>query len=291
MWSRVTWGKEMKHHPIFETFECQECTGTGQHVFDFLGGATDVAYKKGWEKWAVKEGTSYKPQYPPVNEHYFDWIALLQRVQAASGTFRMAELGAGWAPWLVRAVLAARQVPSIDSIELVGVEADAVHYGWVKDHFSDNGLGIDQYHMVHGAVAPASTILKFPKIANPDEDYGASLRAVNSKTEFVEVQGYTLESLLSKFSGPIDFLHVDIQGAEYDVLPPAMELLKDTVKGIMVGTHISSDKHQELYDLFEGNDWEPILIYPRNETVQTEYGEVQFGDGFQYWTNTRNLDY
>lgn len=275
----------MKHHPIFYQFNRAKIIGTGQHVFDFLGVATDVAYKKGWEKHKLRVGAEYSPDYPAVNEHYFDWIALLSCVSKASGTFRMAELGAGWAPWLVRAIFAMRQLPAIQHLELLGIEADPTHYSWVHDHFLDNQLKPDDYHLIHGAVSASSTILKFPKIENPNEDYGASLRSVSNNSKFIEVQGYTLDNLLGKFSGPLDFIHVDIQGAEYEVIPQAMELLNVRAKAIMIGTHISTEKHISIRDLFSKHGWNEIMCYPRNEEVATEFGTVAFGDGFQFWQN------
>jgi FkbM family methyltransferase len=275
----------MRHHPIFEHFQKVKCVGTGKHVFDFLGVATDVSYKKGWEKFAIRRGTQYAPDYPVVNEHYFDWIAMLQCVHSASGTFRMAELGAGWAPWLVRAVFAARQNSRITGLELVGVEADATHFGWMVDHFLDNDLNPDDFLLLHGAVSPRPETLKFPKISNPDEDYGASTRAVGKNSEYVEVRGYTLPDLLGRFSGPVDFVHMDIQGAEYDVIPESMALLRSQVKAIMVGTHLSLDKHDDLHRLFTQNGWEPVIVFARNGEITTDYGAVKFGDGFLYYQN------
>lgn len=276
----------MKNHSIFEQFDRVQSTGTGNHVFDFLGAATNVSYKKGWEKHAVKKDTKYTPNYPPVNEHYFDWIALLQCVQSATGTFRMAELGAGWAPWLVRGALAAKQNENITNVELVGVEADATHYAWVKEHFLDNKIDPSTYIALHGAVSDTETILKFPKLDNPDEDYGASLRSASTAImDYVEVKGYTLESILGQFSDVVDFVHVDIQGAEYDVIPSSFDLLNKKVKAMMIGTHISTEKHLALRDLFLSNGWNEGMVYSRNEKVQTEFGEVSFGDGFQFWRN------
>lgn len=275
----------MKHHPIFNDFSREKCVGTGHHIFDFLGVATDVAFKKGLEKFSLESGKITTPQYPPVNEHYFDWIALLLRVKAASGTFRMAELGAGWAPWLVRGAFAVRQQPAINNVELLGVEADETHFRWVNKHISDNDLNPECFHILHGAIAQNNETLKFPKLANPEIDYGASLRSVNSSTEFIEVSGVTLDDVFDRFSGALDFLHVDIQGAEYDVLPSAMPKLKETVKAIMIGTHISSEKHSYLRNLFLHEEWSEVMAYPRNEIVNTEFGEVQFGDGFLYFEN------
>jgi methyltransferase, FkbM family len=275
----------MNHHPIYTRFERKRCIGTGRHVFDFLGVATDCRFKKGWEKHALGIGEERVPNYPPVNEHYFDWIALLTCVSRGYDTFRMGELGAGWAPWLVRAAFATRQNPRIKSIELLGVEADPTHYLWMRDHFLDNGLNPNHFHLLHGAVAPAHGTLRFPKILNPDEDYGASIRAATNSSDYIEVPGYTLFDLLDRFSGPVDFLHMDIQGAEYDVVPAAMGTLKARVKAIMIGTHISNRLDLEMKALFLEHGWKPEMIFPRNEEVITEYGIVKFGDGFQFWVN------
>lgn len=276
-----------KHHPIFETFDRVASVASGHHVYDFLGVCTDVAYRKGWAQHAPRAGAEYKPGYPPLNEHYFDWVATLQSVRRGSGTFRMAELGAGWAPWLVRAAAAARQCPYITGMELVAVEADETHYGWVKAHFAENGLLSETFRFLRGAVAGQSGTIRFPRIANPDEDYGASTRTVRAGSDFVEVPAFTIADVLARFSGPVDFMHVDIQGAEYDALPPAMSLLKQSVRAIMVGTHLSIERHEQLARQFADAGWLEVMNFPRNETVATEFGEVKFGDGFLYY---RNLD-
>ncbi|NES88382.1 FkbM family methyltransferase [Okeania sp. SIO2B9] len=275
----------MKHHPVFETFQKVKSIGTGKHMFDFLGVATNVSYKKAWSKHALREGAEYTSNYPVVNEHYFDWIALLECVRSASGTFRMAELGAGWAPWLVRAAFAAKQLPAIEQIELVGVEADATHYSWMKSHFLDNQLNPEKYHLLHGAVAPKSMRLQFPKLDNPDEDYGASINAVSKSGKYVEVQGYPLTDILELFTGPLDFVHTDIQGAEYEAIPEAMRLLKSKVKAMMVGTHTSLEKHNQLNQLFLDHGWKPVMVFPRKSEVETEFGKVTFYDGFLFYTN------
>ena len=274
-----------QHHPIFETFERVSSLASGHHVYDFVGACTDVAYRKGWAQHAPRAGAQMLPGFPPVNEHYFDWVATLQCVRRATGTFRMAELGAGWAPWLVRAAAAARQCPFITGLELVAVEADETHHGWVKTHFAENGLQADSFHLLRGAVAAASGTIRFPRIANPDEDYGASTRSARSGSNFVEVPAFSIADVLGHFTGPVDFMHVDIQGAEYDALPPALPLLRQTVRAIMVGTHLSGDDHLRLARQFVDAGWLEVMNFPRNETVATEHGEVKFGDGFLFFRN------
>ncbi|WP_415918891.1 FkbM family methyltransferase [Tateyamaria sp. SN6-1] len=273
------------HDPIFDRFERVTTTGTGAHMHDFVGAITRVAFKSAWTKYAVPEGQAVTPGYPPKNEHYLDWIATLRAVDKAQGTFRMAELGAGWAPWLVSAALAARQKPEITALELVGVEADPQHYEWMRDHMLDNGIDPGSQSTIFGAASNSSDMLRFPVIDNPDVNYGASLRAVYGDVPFIEVPGVILETVLNKFSGPVDFLHVDIQGAEYDLIPAEMDLLTEHVKSIMVGTHIDMQKHDDLAALFRDAGWVEAMNFERNSLNQTPYGQIKFDDGFLLFTN------
>lgn len=280
----------MNHHPIFSRFERVKSTGTGRDVFDFIGTRTDALFRKGWAPHAAVAGAQTQPPYPPANEHYFDWVATLTAVDRASGTFRMAELGAGWAPWLARAALAARQRPAIHRLELVAVEADQTHFDWVGQHFEANGIRGSGVHCLLGAIAAQAGTIRFPKVDNPDENYGASTRAVRAGTEYVEVTAYTLEQVLDRFTGPVDLVHVDIQGAEYDVLPAAMPLLRSHVKSIMIGTHISLEHHRQMDNLFQREGWRQMFNFDRNALYQTSFGDVQFGDGFLLFENPEQLD-
>jgi len=283
-------GWTMTDHPIFEEFSKVPYETTGLHIFDFLGGATRVAYNRGWAAHAMAAGKSVAPQnWPPKNEHYLDWIALLTAVSKAKGVFRMAELGAGWAPWLTRGALAARQRAEIASCELLAVEADPTHYGWVLEHFRDNGLDPEAYHLLQGAVTNQPGRLRFPVIADPDVNYGASLQGAQAAQETIDVRGYAIPELLDRFSGPLDFLHIDIQGAEYDAVPPHLDLIKDRVRAIMIGTHNKDDLHDGLTDQFRAAGWAERLNLGRNRLNDTPWGPIQTNDGFLWFENTHML--
>ena len=275
----------MDHHPIFDLFKPVNSVSSGEHMYDYLGAATRASYKRGWAKHVHAAGKSLTPSRPAVNEHYFDWTATLTAVARSRGTFRMAELGAGWAPWLVRGALAAKQKSAIKKIELLGIEADTVHFEWMKEHFRDNGLDPDKHHLLHGAAAGQSGTLSFPVIDEPDVVYGASLRGAKAGVPCIEVRAYTIPEILAFFSGPLDFLHVDIQAAEYETLPPAMADLKKGVKSIMIGTHTSETMHDGLVEQFRSAGWIEVMNYARNRTSMTPYGEVSFDDGFLLFDN------
>ena len=199
----------------------------------------------------------------------------------------MAELGAGWAPWLVRGALAARQRRILDVVELLAVEADPTHYAWTLQHFRDNGLDPAAYHILHGAVADMPGKLRFPVIADPDIDYGASLAAATRAGQTIEVVAYTLPDLLARFTGPLDFLHVDIQGAEYKALPPAMAELTQNVKSIMVGTHQADALHDGLVKILREAGWREVFALGRQRTHDTSWGKIAVTDGFLLFDNPK----
>jgi len=273
------------HAGVFSAFRSISSISTGSRVYDFIGASTKVDYNRAWSKYAIPVGKEVTPSLPPKNEHYFDWIVILEAVQRASGTFRMAELGAGWAPWTVRAAMATRQQPEVDNLELLAIEADPTHYGWMLEHFHDNGLDPNQFHLLHGAASSQSEILRFPVISDPDLDYGASLSKAKTNIETIEVQGYTVSEILNRFSGPLDCLHIDIQGAEYDCLPVAMDILKQQVKSIMIGTHLSDSAHIGLSEQFRAAGWQELMNLPRNRTSSTPWGEIVLNDGLLWYRN------
>lgn len=273
----------MNHHPIFESFSRTEAETSGLHVYDFLGGATRVAYNRGWASHAMAAGRKLTFGLPPANEHYLDWIALLTAVSKASDTFRMAEFGAGWAPWLVRGALAARQKGMAS--QLLAVEADPTHFGWVREHFVDNAIDPDAHQLIQGAVSDKPETLRFPVIADPDVNYGASLRGAAGMSDTIDVRGYTIDELLAKFDGPLDFLHIDIQGAEYDAVPPHLDLITSKVRAIMIGTHMKDELHDGLVDQLRAAGWRERLNLGRNRDNDTPWGPIRTNDGFLWFEN------
>ena len=275
----------MSHHPIFESFSRTEAETSGLHVYDFLGGATRVAYNRGWASHAPAAGKKMTPGFPPPNEHYLDWIALLTAVSKASGTFRMAEFCAGWAPWLARGALAAKQKGMAS--QLLAVEADPTHFAWVREHFEDNGIDPAAHQLIQGAVSDKPETLRFPVIADPDVNYGASLKVGETTAETIDVRGYTIDEILAKFDGPLDFLHIDIQGAEYDAVPPHLDLIGDRVRAIMIGTHFKDELHDGLVDQLSAAGWTERLNLGRNRDNDTPWGPIRTNDGFLWFENPR----
>lgn len=277
----------MTHHPILLEFKRIPILSSSLHVYDFIGSATRVSFKRAWAKHAMSACKRVVPNLPPKNEHYLDWIATLSAVKRSQGTFRMAELGAGWAPWVVRGALAAKQCPEISAVELLAVEADPTHFSWMHDHFRDNGLEPSVHHLLHGAVSSAQGRLSFPVVEEPDVNYSASIDASPQSDRTITVDAYSVSDLLTRFTGAVDFLHVDIQGAEYDALPAAIDDLTAHVKSLMVGTHPSDSQHEELAQILRSAGWREVMNLAREQSHSTPWGDIVLDDGFLLFDNPK----
>lgn len=95
--------------------------------------------------------------------------------------------------------------------------------------------------------------------------------------------GMKLDSLLT---APVDFIDMDIQGAEMHVVPAAIDALDRFVKLIHIGTH-SAQIDDTLSALFRAHDWRPRHLFSCGSENVTPYGAFAFIDGIQSWENPR----
>jgi FkbM family methyltransferase len=230
---------------------------------------------------------------PSFDDNIFDWLALLEAVVEASGEFTMAALGAGWGRWLVAAAFAATQrtLP----FRLVGVEAEPTHYAWMLEHFRDNGLDPAEHDLIEAAAAGENGHAWF-YFGKPDAWYGQSLirdAALNNRAPGAEidyngekarlVRTIDLATLTAAYRR-IDYLHMDVQGAELDFLSSGPPLLDRKVRRVLVGTH-SESIEQGLRELFGSLGWRCQYDLPMNAQAQVNETVVTIGDGVQVWIN------
>jgi hypothetical protein len=100
----------------------------------------------------------------------------------------------------------------------------------------------------------------------------------------------TIDEILSLLS-PLDYLHMDIQGAELDVLSYRPDHLIREVRLVNIGTH-SIEIEAGLRKLFRGLGWECLydVKIASKHTVRVGDAvarEVEFGDRVQVWRNPR----
>ena len=84
----------------------------------------------------------------------------------------------------------------------------------------------------------------------------------------------------------VDFIDIDIQGAELDVVLGGIDAMDECVKMAHVGTH-SVLVDARLSHIFHLHGWRPRRIFSCGTMNQTPYGRFQFIDGIQSWENPR----
>jgi len=256
---------------------------------DFLGNETRVSFLP--PEYAAKSGkVDAHPSQSGIHG-LPEWVGTLRSVVEARGQVTAMELGAGWAPWLVSVATAARKLGH-DKVKLIAVEGSAEHFGYVRQHFLDNGLDPDAHELLHAVVGVEDGIARFPKLHSASEDYGANAvfaadgsDQAPGRGELEEIRSVGLSSLIER-TGQVDLIHIDIQGHEEVVLRSAIGALDEHVRRIVIGTH-SRSIEAALLDLFSEHGWineheQPCVI------TQLDDGHMHLNvDGEQVWRNSR----
>jgi FkbM family methyltransferase len=292
------------HDDVMKHFSCWEGDVEPGWSVNFLGVHTRVAFFSMFEQLAdFSQRRHLLTTHPYPNEDYFEWVALLQSVVEAQQRFTMVELGAGYGKWLVNGALAVRGYSGIPC-RLIGVEAEPAHFKWMLQHLSDNGISRSEAKLRRAAVVAEDGPVWF-HVGEAADWYGQAvadatdapqsaaarfrsrLGAIRSagRRRVQRVPGLSLASVLAN-EDRVDFLDVDVQGVEADVLVPAALELDDKVRRAYIGTH-SRDNEERIRALFSGLGWECIDDYPSNQTCDTRIGQIAFQDGVQTWLNRR----
>jgi FkbM family methyltransferase len=280
-------------HRIFERFAEYE-------------GWTDPGFERGYyglnvrdwlftgESKGYTERRVVRMPHPPLDEEYFEWVALMAAICHSRGRFCMAEVGAGWGRWMGSAAVLCRQ-KGVD-FALVGIEAEPSHFEWMKMALRDNDIDPDDHTLFQAAVAGDDGELILAGPDAPLTQYGhrtiqaAELTAWRSIPDYVfrSVPAYSLKTLLAAHER-FDLIDLDVQGTEYDILAPSFETLNSKVGVVHVGTH-STEVEELLSTVFRANGWLNAFSYPSRGDVNTLFGRVKFSDGVQTWVNPAQAD-
>ena len=110
-----------------------------------------------------------------------------------------------------------------------------------------------------------------------------------------QVRALSLGDVIGELDS-VDFMHVDIQGAEYDVLSAAQDLVNAKVRSIHVGTHSPDveatrgrDMDALITDLFASLGWTLKFRVRPGEAVTLHGHTITFVDGVHSWENARLL--
>jgi FkbM family methyltransferase len=252
--------------------------------------------------------------YVHFDEEYFEWVDLLESVVAANGTYTMIDLGAGYGRWSVRAAYAVKQYNPQLRCRLIAVEAEPTVYGWMRQHFSNHGIGLFEHKLIHAAVSEQPGKVYFyvggprggPFDLPPSAWYGQFLTKdyeLLSKTirdgkyagfkvylhksgwRSIRVPGISLRTILKKLDR-VDLIDLDIEGQELITLTAAVAGLDAKVKRLHIGTH-SAEIEAGLRQLLSDHGWRCLADYPLLRTSETPFGVISFDNGVQSWVNPR----
>jgi FkbM family methyltransferase len=281
--------------PIFLRFAPWEGTAPDGFFAEFTGALIDKAFVTVQnQKSAMRIIGNIKD--PPEREVLFEYISVLKSVDAARGKFIMLELGAGYGRWSVSAAKAIRQRKCKDPLDffLVGVEADPAHFQMLEEHFRNNGIDPADHLLIQSAVTGRGGKAWFTT-GSPREWWG---QAVIRGPEYacrqfpdqknIQVDAVTLASLLDPLPW-VDLLDMDVQGEEYKVVAPALDLVDRRVKRVHIGTH-NRFVEGKLRRMFRRLGWICEFDYPSLSTRNTPYGKTDFVDGIQAWVNNKEPD-
>lgn len=227
--------------------------------------------------------------------------ALHRFLQGAS--FCAVEIGAGWAPWItVAGVIGRRQ--GIKQLKLVGVEASSNRFSLMRRHLETNGLrppgatsedaqcGTVFTRLFNGAIWTHDGVIWFPE--TDVADMGAAATTSDGSTDYrgAELSNKSiackrLDTLLQDL-GVVDFMHIDIQGAELELLQDQLDWVSANVRTLMIATH-SRSIEGKLIDLLFSKGWQlhrekPCRVdWYRNCSL---VGKTT-ADGSQYWLNRK----
>jgi len=293
---------------IFEQFKCYSGWVPAGFWANWLGVLTRTYV---WERENTTEralGRHETLGYPVTEVHVLDWVPLLQAVLNADDTFVIADLGAGWGRWLSGAAFAARSTRR--AYYLVGVEAEPEHFRWLETHLKENGIDPSCCRLINAAVAgrkghcwfyvgkPASwygqSIVSDDVVKslcqNPEPGTEVTYEHAEGKVERLRrIRCVDLQEAVGELP-MIDYVHLDVQGSELDVLRAHPELLQRRVKMVNVGTH-SPEIETELRNYFRKLKWINRFDVSMGSKVSVRVGgkkvsDVEFGDGVQVWVNS-----
>jgi len=249
-------------------------------------------------------------------EGWFEAVNWVEAARAARDRYVMITLGACYGAQAVgaqRALAALNPMP----YRLVAVEPEPDNMKWVRKHFSDNGIDPNRQWLLQSAISDSNEPVYFP-VGSPGsgaqncfstnmrearENYfkhfvmsGTAVEALeaillqgttgikkdlvpgmNFNAEIKAVSAVTLPDVLGPFD-VVDYLEADMQQSEIVVFPPYMDILKQRVRRVHIGTH-GGDVHAELAQLFRRDGWTIVFDYAPNSKFDTPLGSFSTNDG------------
>jgi FkbM family methyltransferase len=152
------------------------------------------------------------------------------------------------------------------SINIYAVEPLERHRKYFSDNIELNGFNLTNFTIYEEGISADGENSKFL-----DSGYGSSIISDDKKFKnALTIKTITLDNLIKKIGGVINFLQMDVQGFEVNVLSGAQETLKQhNVKSFLIGTH-TKDLHQECIFILKKHGY--FIHVNRFETIDQPDG-------------------
>jgi len=299
------------HHVIFDNFERTHPRSDERYDYNFMGACIaheferdlieairiSTKHRQGAESQRASALYDDDPTFPyKDSEDYFEWIDLLTAIDRSGEQFTMIEIGAGYGRWIANAAAALKHHKTKRLRQkLIGVESDQTRFDMMARNCESNEIPQSDIQLIRAACTPDGSAL----FMHANESYGAASGTTRNsrrtsrasrptgwtyrrlRTQFTvqKVPAIRLDSLLTE---TIDFIDMDIQGAEADVIYSSIDAMDKFVKLIHVGCH-SLPIDSRLAHIFHLHGWRPRRIFSSGLVNETPYGKFQFIDGIQSW--------
>lgn len=264
----------------------------------------------------VLDGTVFPFLVGKNGELFFEYANWLLAAREACDQYVMVTLGACYGTQAVGAC-AALQLVNPMPYKLVAVEPEPENFRWMQMHMLDNGIDPEQQWLIPMAISDRNDPVLFPVgapgsganncfatndpgerkilletiISGGKSDEVLRDLVLNNSTgmtknllaggevsaEIKSVSSITLRDILSPFDF-VDYVEADMQQSEILVFPPHIDLLREKVRRIHIGTH-GKEIHRRLHDLFEKSGWEMVFSYEPDSRHESELGNFETNDG------------
>lgn len=287
-------GYEPSDYQLVAKYATQKAEINADHYIDGFGVKTNfscVAFASAVE--LKREKLQFPLPDDGLHAEGVEYAAILDAfcTRPLAHRFVAAEIGSGWGPWIgLAGVLSKRE--DLEDVTLIGAEASPERFRQMTGHLHGNGLLSSRnfkLRCIEKAVWVHDGEINFP--VSPVEDMGAAATENieecdyrGNATTFRQIQCAQISSICHGV-GLIDFMHIDVQGAELRVISNEITWLTKNVRSLLVATH-SRVIEGGLIEVFAEAGW----ILKREKPCRFHVGEFAgayegktYADGSQHW--------
>jgi FkbM family methyltransferase len=275
------------HHAIFRRYKPWIGKCPAGFLPTFSGSLIRREFYTGW----LHEDATFVTSdgYPKVDEELLEWTDLLEAISDSGPEFTMIELGGGFGRWVVAAACTVRGIDPSKAVRLIAVEAEPEHFQMMRQHFHDNGLDPSEHRLLWAAVTVHGSEATFLS-GRAREWYGQEIAKPGSGSVWPDVAEISVPAIqlsdILESEKMVDLIDMDIQGIEGEIIETSLAALSAKVRRLHIGTHAQAVEDQ-IFATLRSAGWLCCHAFRSGMLADTEYGQIQFGDGVQSWLNPR----